>query len=305
MQMADTQIELTPKPGASLVVIAWGVTLLVSSLADIFFFEWTGSVPAWLFLSKVGLLGALILVSWLWKPIRVLQAYFIVLLAFMTLLRGMSWLLASPTWAAWGAQKSFAAAALGVQALEIGVAVLLIAILFWLRRRRERFFLVPGDLKANMEPVKWLGQKSPSPLWSFGLVFSLVVIVAQFFMFILPLSPSASTLQKLIPLIPAILLLAALNGFTEEVIFRAAPISTIYEVVGKSQAIWMAAVLFGLAHYIGGVPSGIPGVLITTLLGWFFGKCMLDSKGMFWPWLFHAMQDVLPFTLLAWVAMGG
>jgi membrane protease YdiL (CAAX protease family) len=175
--------------------------------------------------------------------------------------------------------------------------------LFLLRKHRQRFFLVKGNINAKIEPIKWLGQKSLSPLWKFGLIFTLVVIVAQFFMFILPLSTTSNTLRHLIPLIPIILLLAAANGFTEEITFRAAPISSVYEVVGKSNAIWMAAILFGLSHYIGGVPSGVPGVLITTFLGWFFGKCMLDSRGFFWPWLFHTLQDILPFTLMTLAAI--
>lgn len=98
--------------------------------------------------------------------------------------------------------------------------------------------------------------------------------------------------------IPLILILAASNGFNEEVIFRAAPIASVYEAVEKNNAVWMAAVLFGLSHYIGGTPSGIPGVLITAFLGWFFGKCLVDSKGFFWAWLFHTIQDILPFSLM-------
>jgi membrane protease YdiL (CAAX protease family) len=158
-------------------------------------------------------------------------------------------------------------------------------------------------MNALMEPVKWLGQKSPSPLWKFGLVFTLVVIVGQVFMLILPLSPTADTLRDLMRLIPVVLLLAAVNGVTEEIILRAAPISPVYEVVGKSNAIWLAAVLFGLSHYIGGAPPGIPGALITAVLGWFFGRCMVDSKGFFWPWLFHAAQDILPFASMALAAI--
>jgi membrane protease YdiL (CAAX protease family) len=189
------------------------------------------------------------------------------------------------------------------QSVEIGIALFLIGMLFLLRKHRQRFFLVKGDMTAKIEPVKWLGQKSPSPLWRFGLVFTLIVIVAQFFMFILPLSTTSDTLRHLMPLIPMILLLAAANGFTEEITLRAAPISTVYEVVGKTNAIWMAAILFGLSHYIGGIPSGVPGVLITTFLGWFFGKCMMDSRGFFWPWLFHTLQDILPFTLMTLAAI--
>jgi len=289
-------------PAAS-AAIAWAVTLLVSSLGDILCFELTGAVPPWLLWAKAGLLGALILAAPLWGPLRALRPFFLMLLAITALTRAQAWLLDLPAWAAWQREQPFAVAAITAQLPEIGLALLVISLLFLLQRRRQRFFLVRGDLHAQAEPVRWLGQRSPGPLWKFGAVFTLVVIVAQIFMFILPLSPTAGAVRQLLSLLPVVLLLAAANGFSEEVLFRVGLISPVVDVVGKSNAVWMAAVLFGLAHYIGGIPSGIPGVLITALLGWFFGKCLLDSGGFFWPWLFHAIQDVLPFTLLALSAL--
>lgn len=285
-----------------LSAIAWAVTLLVSSLGDIVCFELTGAVPLWLLWAKVGFLGTLILLSLPWKPIQALRQFFIVLLAITVLMRLNTRVLELPGWVAWQAQNSFATAAIVVQLLEMCVALLLIGVLFALRKRRQKFFLVTGKLGAAAEPVKWMGRKSPGPLWRFGLIFTVVVVVAQFFMFILPLAPSQAALRSMMALIPVVLLLAASNGFNEEIMLRAAPMAAVFEVVGRSNAIWMAAVLFGLAHYIGGIPSGIPGVLITGVLGWFFGKCMLDSGGLFWPWLFHALQDVLPFALMALTA---
>ena len=281
------------------IAIAWVVTLLVSSLSDILCFELAGAVPLWLLWAKASLLGVLILLGWLWNPLRALRPFFVMLLAITVLMRANAWLLDSSAWAAWQSKQSCAIAAMTAQVFEMAVALLLIGLLFLLRKRRQRFFLVWGDRPAVAEQIRGLGQKSPGPLWRFGLVITLVVVVAQVLMFILPLSPAAGTLRQFLPLIPLVLLLAASNGFSEEIILRVAPISPVYEIVGRTNAIWMAAALFGLAHYIGGIPSGIPGVLITAVLGWFFGKCMLDSKGFFWPWLFHAMQDILPFTLMA------
>jgi membrane protease YdiL (CAAX protease family) len=303
MTTSRDQSEHTNHSNASSIVLAWVVTLLASSLGDIAWFELTGVVPLWLLWAKISLLGALILLSWLLKPIKALRFFFVMLLAITSLMRANTWLLGSPAWIAWQNQQPFKVVAMTAQSVEIGIALFLIGMLFLLRKHRQRFFLVKGDMNAKIEPVKWLGQKSPSPLWRFGLVFTLIVIVAQFFMFILPLSTTSNTLRHLMPLIPMILLLAAANGFTEEITLRAAPISTVYEVVGKTNAIWMAAILFGLSHYIGGIPSGVPGVLITTFLGWFFGKCMMDSRGFFWPWLFHTLQDILPFTLMTLAAI--
>ena len=288
---------------ATTVILAWVVTLLVSSLGDIAWFKLTGVVPLWLLWMKVSLLGSLILLSWIWKPAQALRFFFVMLLAITSLMRANTWLLGSPAWIAWQNQQPFKVVAMTAQSVEIVIALFLIGMLFLLRKQRQRFFLVKGDMNAMIEPIKWLGQKSPSPLWRFGLVFTLIVIVVQFFMFILPLLATSDKLRHLMPFIPMILLLAAANGFTEEITLRVVPISTVYEVVGKSNAIWMAAILFGLSHYIGGIPSGAFGVLLMTFLGWFFGKCMIDSRGFFWPWLFHSLQDILPFTLMTLTAI--
>ncbi len=303
MDTASDQSRSVEHPQTPVIAFAWTITLLVSSLGDILLFELTGAVPIWLLWVKASLLGVLILLGWFWKPIKALGPFFILLLAIMSLMWVKTWLLDSSAWTVWQNQQSFTVVSLTAQLVEAGVALSLIVLLFLLRKRRQRFFLVMGNMNAKAEPVKWLGQKSSGSLWSFGLVFSLVVIVGQFFMFIFPLSPTSDTFSHLMPLIPVILLLAASNGVTEEIIYRVAPISPVYEVVGKGNAIWMAAVLFGLSHYIGGSPAGIPGVLITAFLGWFFGKCLLDSKGFFWPWLFHSLQDILPFTLMALAAI--
>jgi hypothetical protein len=289
----------------SITAIAWGLTLLVSSLADIVFYELAGGIPGWLLWAKLSLLGLTLLLSLAWKPLAGLRPYLVMLLAITGLMRLNAWLLETPAFMDWQEGKSFAIVALTLQLLEMSVALLLIGVLYLLRGRRERFFLVRGDLQAQAEPVRLLGQKKAGPLWQFGAIFTLVVVIAQFFMFILPLAPTGETLCRLLPLIPLVVLLAASNGFNEEVTLRMAPISPVYEVVGKGHAIWMAALLFGSAHYIGGIPSGVIGVLITSVLGWFFGKCMLDSKGFFWPWLFHSLQDLLPFTLLAMGAVNG
>jgi len=50
------------------------------------------------------------------------------------------------------------------------------------------------------------------------------------------------------------------------------------------------SVFFGLsARY--GVPSGLLGVFLSSFLGWFLGKSMIETKGFFWAWLIHFLPD--------------
>ena len=300
---SDYPDQNVPASNSRLVAIAWALTLLSSPLSDILYFEITGTIPPALVWIKAVFLGAFILRSRMWEPLKALTPYTTVLLALVAWTGASAWLAQSPAWATWQARQSSTVAALALQSIETLAALTMVGLLLLLRQRRQDFFLVWGDRPAMSAPLKILGEKALEPLWRFGAIFTLVVIVAQVFMFILPLAPTSDLLRKLVPFIPLVLLLAASNGFNEELLHRAAPLATLIEVVGKSNAIWMAAVSFGLAHYIGGAPSGIPGVLITAFLGWFFGKAMADSRGFFWPWLFHALQDILPFAMMALAAL--
>jgi len=106
-----------------------------------------------------------------------------------------------------------------------------------------------------------------------------------------------ASLGKAVPLLPAILLLAAMNAFSEEMSYRAPQLATSYEVVGKNQAMLLAAAFFGIGHYYG-VPYGVIGVVMAGFLGWLLSKSMLETKGFLWPWFIHFLQDVVIFAFL-------
>jgi len=55
------------------------------------------------------------------------------------------------------------------------------------------------------------------------------------------------------------------------------------------------------------VALAVIGVLMAGFLGWLLGKAMVETRGMFWPWCIHLVQDVLIFSFMAIgaVAAGG
>jgi len=106
-------------------------------------------------------------------------------------------------------------------------------------------------------------------------------------------------LIKALPYFPAALLFAATNAFSEEMQFRASLLSDLQKAIGPDQAIWLTATFFGFAHYFGGAPAGIPGVLIAGLLGALFAKCMLGSKGIVVPWFIHFCQNAVIYAFWA------
>ncbi len=69
----------------NLAIAAWDVTVLISALPDIVFSELSGSVPAWLPLAKIGLLLVMTLVAIIWRPLRPLRNFSLMMIAFFGL----------------------------------------------------------------------------------------------------------------------------------------------------------------------------------------------------------------------------
>jgi membrane protease YdiL (CAAX protease family) len=76
-------------------------------------------------------------------------------------------------------------------------------------------------------------------------------------------------------------------------------IARIRTLLGPGQALLLTSALFGLGHWFGH-PSGPSGVLMAGIAGWFWGKSMIETKGFFWAWVIHAIQDVV---IVAFVVM--
>ena len=135
---------------------------------------------------------------------------------------------------------------------------------FWLiKGRRTEFFLAKGRLDAPIGPVRWLGIRKGESWRAFGWIFALAAGFGILVFVAASLRPSPEVLLKAVPLLPVVLLLAALNAFSEEICFHASLLSTLHEAVGREQALLINAVFFGLAHYLYGSPSGVIGFLLT------------------------------------------
>jgi len=278
--------------------LAWGITVLVSSLPDIAWVELTGSTPVWLVFAKMGVLIFLALISFLWVPLRPLRNYFIALFAFFGLseLR----LRVNFTWPALQAVFGGSVFDVRMQAEQTGklaVALAMILLLLVLGYRRRDFFLARGALRAPIEPVPLLGFPKPDPWPSFGLQWAFYIAAALVLTQYLSLRPDIDVMVKVVPILPSILFYAALNAFNEEIIYRSPMLATLEPVGGSKHALWMAAYFFGIAHYFGAL-GGIVGGITSIFMGWILGKGMVETRGLFWTWWIHFLSDVAIFTFL-------
>jgi membrane protease YdiL (CAAX protease family) len=287
------------------IAVAWGLMLLVSDLPTAACKAFSGQIPDWLSWGKVGLLGAAVAACFIWKRISSLKPYALVLFVLFLALR-LSELAAGTAW--WqgcfgGENVSFTRGYMGLYLLDTAVALAVIAALLLMKRRRSECFLVKGDLSAPIGPVRWLGIRQGESWRTFGWIFALACAAAVAVPTLLLTHFAPGAFGRAVTLVPAVLAFAAINAFNEEAYFRASFLSTLKDVIGNRQAVLISAVFFGMSHYLYGSPRGVAGFLMTAFLGWLLGKCMLETRGLFWPWFIHFTADVVVFLsyALTWV----
>lgn len=296
-------ISLSPeKSSRTETWLAWAVMGLCSLLPNILWIEITHQNGFWLFWGKVILLSVLIVLTFPIKAIRTLRPYFVILLGIFAFEEFGSWLGAQPFWMQWFLSQNpsgaFLTSMLSTQLLRLATSLLMIALLLFSGFHRKQFFLTPGFLKAPITPVPWLGFPKVVPWTSFGGQYAVYISLGTLAFLVIAGRPMFSSILQALPMLPMILALAALNAFNEEMTYRSSIIATLEPVIGPRSSLWIAALFFGIGHFYG-VPYGVIGVLLASFLGWFLGKAMLETRGFFWPWFIHFLQDVAIFLFMA------
>jgi membrane protease YdiL (CAAX protease family) len=285
-----------------LLFFVWLSILIISELPDIICKYVIGEVPAGIFWGKTGFLVLFLAFCFLLKHLYLLRPYAFVMLIFYLALTTSDMVRTSSWWTGLipdDAHPSFALKYMRPYLRDIGVTAIVIGALWIVKKKRSEFFLVKGQVDAPVEAVRWLGIKSGESWRKFGWIFAIIAAIIVAVPTILALRPSSEILLKCVPLIPFVLIFAAINAFNEEIYFRASLLSTLPQVIGKNHALMISVAFFGLAHYLNGSPPGVTGLLMTGFLAFLLGKSMLETKGLFWAWVIHFLPDVMIFLSYA------
>ncbi|MDO9086473.1 MAG: CPBP family intramembrane metalloprotease [Anaerolineaceae bacterium] len=295
--MESEQLKTRSLP---LAPFAWVIMLLVSILPNIIFQEIFSLNSTWLIWVKVGLLVIFTVVSVIWKPIRPLRNYFIILLAIFFIEDIVSRVTALSFWQNWfgAADAAFTTSMFGTQFKRFIIALLIILVLFLLQYKRKDFFLVRGQVDAPVKPVKLPGFPNKDTWTSFGGQFAIYISLGTLVFLILGGRPTPTAMIQALPMLPAILLFASINAFYEGITYRSALLAPLEPALGYRHALGITAIFFGIGHFYG-VPYGVIGVIMSSFLGWFLGKAVLETRGFFWAWFIHFLQDVLIFSFMA------
>lgn len=282
-------------------VFAWIIVIAASLLPKIILQEVFHQVVSAdlqsLISATVIIIGLLLTLSW-----KTLHRSRVFLVLFLVLV-GLEWLVYNridtlPFYKTWLNDPSFSVYMLAEQSLRLLVTGGIIATLFIIKKKRTEFFLVRGNISAPAEPIRWLGVDKGTKWNKFGLILALCISLGTLAFLVIAGRPPVDIIIKALPFFPAVMLAATLNAFNEEMTYKASFLSVLESSVGGGQALLMMAAYFGLGHYYG-VPYGIIGVIMAGFLGWILGKSMLETRGFFWAWFIHFIQDVMIFSFLA------
>jgi hypothetical protein len=274
------------------------MVLIASPLAIVFWRILATHEPTWWPWIHFAALLILLSLTFFKKVFRPARGFAILILIIFLMGYGGGWnwgllpfIRSSETWTIWVAEAPKAVSEIMLHVLRLSPALIILSFLLLSGRKRENFYLIKGDIRANIKKSRILGIKKPEPWIKIALIFSAVFasVTALFLIAVngLPLEAFASNWF----LILVGLLIATMNAFNEEFTLRAAPLGEIEPAIGKANSLLVTAAYFGLGHYFG-VPSGVVGVLLSGFLGWFLGKSMIETKGFFLAWMVHFITDI-------------
>lgn len=297
----DTSAPVTQAPAVSttrvVAAVAWAVVLLGTGAPVVVADEVFAADPGWLLPAQLTLLAIALLLTVVDERIRALQTLVLSLLAVKAM---QNVHLADLTRALGVVPPGEAVSSVSNLLLNGVVALALLALLRLRGTTLDALFLTRSDLSARAAPERIPGFRRERPWRRLGAFWGGLTFLLTLAFLLVAGANFAFWEYRTTQLLAGAALItvgAAVNAFQEEFVFRAAPLSELPAVLGKSHATLLLGAAFGLSHYYG-TPGGVPGVLMTFFLGWWLGKSVLETRGITLAWTVHFLLDVI--ILAAW-----
>lgn len=279
----------------TLLILTLLTTLIGSILPEVLIHS------SYVLAGKLVLLSLITLVTLLKKKWRVLWRYpvvmMIILLSFAltAYIRGTSWW--NPLFQG---TDFFSQIAGNIAVKPIGVLPVAAALLL-LCGPLSCAYLSIGSLNRKADAIPWLGIRAARISWLKLSLISGVLIMVGTVILSFVTTPGLKFqlhVNRLLTGLPLILLLALVNSFCENLVFRCAIMAPLRCVMPKLFVLLTSALFFGIAHYEG-VPGGILGAIMSGVMGYFISLSIYETDGFASGWIIHFFQDVAIFSTLA------
>lgn len=296
--MNRAQLETTGATSSLVGVsaVAWVGMLAISALPEVVaveVFGWQDPPGAWMRLSTA---SVLVLVASVWDGAAPLRPFFVVMTAVIVLddyligwlgglleVEGTSALVAVVT----GYTLPFFLLAVAFMAFLV----------FGLRLSPRESYLRVGALRGP-SPVHLPGMRRALGWATVGIVLT-VLFGGMIGMALLAGSGGGVSFEPVVSLIPLVIASAFFNSFAEEVVMRAGPLAALTPVMGTGQAVLLTSTWFGVAHWLEGIPSGLPGAVGSAAFGAALGWTMVKARGLGWPVVIHFVADAMIMVSIA------
>ena len=186
------------------------------------------------------------------------------------------------------------------QTITLLGAILFLSVL-WLTKKKEfQSYFQKGNISADILPEPIIGIKpKPTENWfhfgrNFAIIISGVTAIVIYFQLI---KDSGISIGDILNVLPFSIVFALSNSFVEESITRLGVVVVLKDILNDRTIPLISALIFGTVHYWGN-PGGFLGVIVAGFLGWLLAKSILETKGIFWAWLIHFLQDIIIFSAL-------
>lgn len=186
------------------------------------------------------------------------------------------------------------------QSITLLITILFLVVLWRYKKHEFNNHFRKGNISAKIIPVPWVGiKKNTKENWlSIGRSFTVsITLVTAIVIYFQVFKGNEFNFKKLMLILPVAIIFSFVNSFVEESITRLGVIVTFKDIVSDKYIMLFSGVLFGVLHYWG-TPGGIAGVIVSGFLGWFLAKSILETKGIFWAWTIHFLQDVVIFSAM-------
>ncbi len=182
------------------------------------------------------------------------------------------------------------------QLITLGLTAVVLLVLFLLGPTLFRRYFGLGEVGAPVEPVRLLGiNTNGRETWrQVGRNFAIIITAVTTVFIYLTLVRGQVSNPVPWGYLLFVPLLAATNAFVEEMITRFGVVVSLEGIASRPVIYLVSAAVFGLAHYFG-TPGGLPGVVLAGFMGWLLAKSVVETRGVFWAWFIHFLQDVVIF----------
>ena len=190
------------------------------------------------------------------------------------------------------------------QPITLGGTAIFLFILYLTKKDVFVTYFRKGNLSASVIPEPYVGiVPKKEENWShigrnFAVVISLVTATVIYFQI---LKSSDATATDMLQTLPFALLFALSNSFVEESITRVGMVVVCKDLLSDRVIAMLSGAVFGSIHFFGN-PGGVTGMIVAGFLGWLLCKSILETKGIFWAWFIHFLQDVIIFSALLTLA---